>query len=96
MLIAALEFTLRRSREIVLRTLYAPACRGIKSGQRYMVKHLRRPAIAEPRQLTVNTLYLTLHYADSRSSSLWGKTSQDHLASPVVAVVPNYCPLSCV
>ena len=31
MLIAALEFTLRRSREIVLRTLYAHACHGIRA-----------------------------------------------------------------
>ena len=31
MLIAALEFMLRRSREIVLRTLYAHACREIRA-----------------------------------------------------------------
>jgi len=30
MLIADVEFTLRRSREIVLRTLYAPACREMR------------------------------------------------------------------
>jgi len=34
-----------------------------------------------------------LHYTDSQSSSLWGKTSQNHLASPAGAVVPNYPPL---
>jgi len=49
--------------------------------------------------LTLNPLYsenLTLHYtvnsgflSDSRSSSLWGKTSQVHLASPAAAVEPN-------
>jgi len=45
------------------------------------------------RQLIVNQLYstcnLTLHYADSQSSSLWAKTSQHHLTSLAAAVVPN-------
>jgi hypothetical protein len=45
------------------------------------------------RQLIVNHLYstcnLTLHYADSQSSSIWVKTSQHHLASLAAAVVPN-------
>jgi len=44
-------------------------------------------------QLLVNHLYficnLTLHYADSQSSSLWDKTSQYHLTSLAAAVVPN-------
>ena len=31
MLIAALEFMLRRLREIILRTLYAHTCRGIRA-----------------------------------------------------------------
>jgi len=47
----------------------------------------------ETLQLIVNHLYstcnLTLHYADSQSSSLWVKTSQHHLTSLAVAVVPN-------
>jgi len=47
----------------------------------------------ENRQLIVNHLYsvckLTLHYADSQSSSLWDNTSQRHLASLAAAVVPN-------
>ena len=41
MLIAALEFTLRRSREIVLRTLYAHACRGIRAASESFVLHLK-------------------------------------------------------
>ena len=132
MLTAALEFTLRRSREIFLKTLYAHACRVNQSGQWYCTwlnlivltwriwrAHnsaskwqmgfnsafeglctLKATSDRWTRQLTVNPLYstwdLTLHYAESRSSSLWGNTSQDHLASPAVAVVPKYSPLSCV
>ena len=45
------------------------------------------------RQFMVNHLYstcnLTLHYADSQSSSLWVKMTQHHLASLAAAVVPN-------
>ena len=48
----------------------------------------------------MNPLYstsnLTLHYANSRSSSLWGKMSRDHLISLAAAVVPIYSPLSYV
>jgi len=47
MLIAAIEFTLRRSREIVLRTVRTCLQRN-QSDQQYMVKHLSRPAIAGP------------------------------------------------
>ena len=45
------------------------------------------------RQLIVNHVYfsykLTLHYADSQTSSLWVKTSQHYLTSLAAAVVPN-------
>ena len=47
----------------------------------------------ETRQLIVNHLYytcnLTLHYADSKTSSHWVKTSQHRLTSLAAEVVPN-------
>ena len=65
-----------------------------------MVKHLSRTAIAGHTSVDSNPLYctwnLTPQYADSRSSSLWCKTSQGRLASPAAAVVPDYSPLCCV
>jgi len=58
MLIAALEFMLRRSREIVLRTLYAHACHEIRatSGTWLSTKGDQRSL---DRQLIVNPLYST-------------------------------------
>ena len=58
MLIAALEFTLCKSREIVLRTLYAHACCEIRvtSGTWLSTKGDQRSL---DRLLTVNTLYCT-------------------------------------
>ena len=54
---------------------------------------LKATSSREISQLMVNHLYfisnLTLHYADSQSSSLWDKTSQHYLASLAAAVVPN-------
>ena len=59
----------------------------------YKVKHTRRLAIVGP---SVDGEYFVLYlqpYAallsHSRSSSIWDKTSQPHLASTAVAVLPN-------
>jgi len=54
---------------------------------------LKAPSSRGACQLMVNHLYfickLTLRWADSKSSGLWGNTSQHHLASLTAAVVPN-------
>jgi hypothetical protein len=65
-----------------------------QSGLGCKVKHLRRIAVVGPRQLMVNHLYFFFKpyvaiRSYSRSSSLWDKTSRNHLASPAAAVVPD-------
>jgi hypothetical protein len=72
-----------------------------QSGQCHMIKHIgvqrsRDPSVDRASFVLYCTWKLTLHYADSRYSSLCGKTSQGRLASPAEAVVPNYSPLSSV
>jgi len=85
MFIATLAFV-THVKGVVLRILYTPACREIRAAWGTKLN----PYGGQRSQWILCTLWnLTLHYADSRSNSLWGKTSQDHLTSLAAAVVPN-------
>jgi len=77
MFIATLAFV-TYVKVVVLSILYTPACRKISAAWGKKLNPFSDQRSLDP---------------SGRSSSLWGKTSQDHLASPVAAVVPNWSTL---